>query len=177
VELDGCPDRDGDQIADVVDKCPDQPGPPDREGCPPPEDEEDVVLESERIRINNQILFEFGSDRIAPSSFRLLDDVARVLLEHPDVSPVMIEGHTDSIGSRAINLDLSKRRARSVENYLVGKGVVRTRLRSQGYGFDRPLVPNDTPLNRAKNRRTEFKVVDEIELKKDAVKPAGKRPP
>lgn len=159
--LDGCPDRDGDQIADVVDKCPDEPGPPEREGCPPPEDEEEVVLESERIRINNQILFEFGSDRIDPASYKLLDEVAQVLTQNPDVGPVLIEGHTDNVGPRAFNLDLSKRRAKSVENYLTAKGIARERLRSDGFGFDRPIVPNDTPLNRAKNRRTEFKLVEE----------------
>jgi outer membrane protein OmpA-like peptidoglycan-associated protein len=159
--LQGCPDRDGDQIPDVADLCPDQPGPPSLNGCPPPEDEEPVVLESERIRINNQILFEFGSDRLDPSSLPLLDDVARVLTAHPEVGPVLIEGHTDTIGARAINLDLSKRRARSVELYLVSKGIDLARLRSEGFGFDRPVAPNDTPLNRARNRRTEFKLVDE----------------
>ena len=157
----GCPDRDGDQIPDVADQCPDQPGPPSLNGCPPPDNEEPVVLESERIRINNQILFEFGSDRIDPKSLPLLDDVAKVLKANPEVGPVLIEGHTDNIGSRAINLDLSKRRARSVELYLTSKGVNRERLRSEGYGFDRPVAPNDTPLNRARNRRTEFKLLDE----------------
>jgi outer membrane protein OmpA-like peptidoglycan-associated protein len=158
--LQGCPDRDGDQIPDVADACPDQPGPPDLNGCPPPEAEEPVVLESQRIRINDQILFEFGSDRIDPRSLPLLDDVARVLQDNPEVGPVMIEGHTDNIGSRPINLDLSRRRAHSVELYLTSRGVSRERLRSEGYGFDRPVAPNDTPLNRARNRRTEFKLVE-----------------
>lgn len=171
--LDGCPDRDGDQIPDNVDKCPDQPGPPELQGCPPPEEEEDVVLESERIRINNQILFEFGSNVIDPRSYKLLDDVAKVLKDNPDVGPVIIEGHTDNIGSRAYNIDLSKRRAKAVEDYLVTKGIEKKRLRSDGFGFDKPIAPNDTPLNRAKNRRTEFKLVEEAE-KKGEPKPAPK---
>jgi len=162
-ELDGCPDKDGDQIPDNVDKCPDQRGPPDLQGCPPPEEEEEVVLESERIRINNQILFEFGSDRIDPRSFKLLDEVAAVLTKNPDAGPVLIEGHTDNVGSRDANLSLSKRRAKSVENYLIGKGIASKRLRSEGYGFDKPIATNDTPLGRAKNRRTEFKLLDEID--------------
>lgn len=177
--LQGCPDRDGDQIPDIQDKCPDEPGPPDREGCPPPPEEEDVVLESERIRINNQILFEFGSDRIDPQSFKLLDDVAVVLTKNKDVGPVLIEGHTDNIGPRSINLDLSRRRAKAVETYLVGKGIARERLRSDGFGFDRPIVPNDTPLNRAKNRRTEFKLVEEsqnVEGRTPKAKPADAPP-
>lgn len=175
VQLDGCPDADGDQIPDISDKCPGKAGPPSLEGCPPPEEEEDVVLESERIKINNQILFEFGSDRIAAQSLPLLDDVAKVLAEHPDVGPVLIEGHTDNVGPRALNLELSRRRARAVETYLFSKGVARNRLRSEGYGFDRPLVPNDTPLNRAKNRRTEFRLVDEIEIDKPPQRIEGKK--
>lgn len=173
-ELDGCPDKDGDQIPDNIDKCPDQPGPPELFGCPPPEDEEEVVLESERIRINNQILFEFGSDRIDPRSFKLLDEVAQVLTKNPDVGPVMIEGHTDNVGSREVNINLSKRRAKAVEKYLVEKGIAQKRLRSEGYGFDKPIATNDTPLGRAKNRRTEFKLLDEIETKPEE-KPAPKK--
>jgi OOP family OmpA-OmpF porin len=181
-QLDGCPDRDNDQIPDNVDKCPDEPGPADLQGCPPPPEEEEVVLESERIRINNQILFEFGSDKIDPRSFKLLDEVAAVLEKNKDVGPVIIEGHTDNVGSRAYNIDLSKRRAKAVENYLVTKGIAQKRLRSDGFGFDKPVAPNDTPLNRAKNRRTEFKVVDEKAeaekkdaAKKDAPKPEPKK--
>ncbi len=165
VELDGCPDKDGDQIPDNVDKCPDVPGTPELQGCPPPEEEEEVVLESERIRINNQILFEFGSDRIDPRSFKLLDEVASVLAKNPDVGPVLIEGHTDNVGSREANMSLSKRRAKTVEKYLEGKGISGKRLRSEGYGFDKPIATNDTPLGRAKNRRTEFKLVEEVEKK------------
>ncbi len=170
-ELDGCPDKDGDQIPDNVDKCPDVAGPPDRQGCPPPEEEEEVVLESERIRINNQILFEFGSDRIDPRSFKLLDEVAVVLTKNPDVGPVLIEGHTDNVGSRDANMNLSKRRAGAVVKYLVGKGISAKRLRSEGYGFDKPIATNDTPLGRAKNRRTEFKLVEEVEKGTEEKKP------
>ncbi|MDP2272885.1 MAG: OmpA family protein [Archangium sp.] len=162
-ELDGCPDKDGDQIPDNVDKCPEVPGTPELNGCPPPEEEEEVVLESERIRINNQILFEFGSDRIDPRSFKLLDEVATVLTKNPDVGPVLIEGHTDNVGSRDANMSLSKRRAGAVVKYLVTKGIAAKRLRSEGYGFDKPIATNDTPLGRAKNRRTDFKLVEEVE--------------
>lgn len=173
-QLDGCPDRDGDQIPDQVDKCPDVMGTPDLAGCPPPEEEEPVVLESERIRIKNQILFEFGSNRIDPRSFPMLDEVAKVLADNPKVGPVLIEGHTDNVGPKAFNLDLSRKRAKAVEDYLIGKGIKRERLRSDGFGMDRPLVPNDSPLNRAKNRRTEFRLLDEIESDKSP-KPAPKK--
>jgi OOP family OmpA-OmpF porin len=143
-EYDGCPDRDGDQIPDNVDKCPDDPGPP----------------ETDRIRIKGNILYETGQAVIQKQSYKILDDVAKVLLQNPDVGPVLIEGHTDNRGSHAYNLDLSNRRAKAVEDYLVNKGVDRKRLRSQGFSFDRPIGSNDTPLGRAKNRRTDFRLIE-----------------
>jgi OOP family OmpA-OmpF porin len=160
VDLDGCPDKDGDLIPDPVDKCPDQPGPAALDGCPPPPEEEKVVLEAERIRINDQIQFEFGSAKIEPRSYALLNDVVAVLNKNPTVGPVRIEGHTDNVGPRAFNLNLSKSRAKSVKRYLIDQGVAAERLRSEGFGFDRPVAPNDTALGRAKNRRTEFKVLE-----------------
>jgi outer membrane protein OmpA-like peptidoglycan-associated protein len=159
-EYDGCPDRDGDQIPDNVDKCPDEFGAPELEGCPPPKEEE-VVLESERIRIKGNILFETGMAIIQKQSYPLLDDVAKVLKDNPDVGPVLIEGHTDNRGSRPYNMDLSNRRAAAVADYLVTKKIERKRLRTAGFGFDRPVATNDTPLGRAKNRRTEFRLVHE----------------
>ncbi len=168
-EYDGCPDRDGDQIPDNVDKCPDDPGPPETEGCPVPQEEE-VTLESDRIRIKGNILYETGQAVIQKQSYKILDDVAKVLLQNPEVGPVLIEGHTDNRGSHAYNLDLSNRRAKAVEDYLVNKGVDRKRLRSQGFSFDRPIGSNDTPLGRAKNRRTDFRL---IEADSDAGKESG----
>ncbi|HEY1087578.1 MAG TPA: OmpA family protein, partial [Archangium sp.] len=82
----------------------------------------------------------------------------------------------DNVGSREANINLSKRRARSVEKYLVEKGIAAKRLRSEGFGFDKPIATNDTPLGRAKNRRTEFKLLDEIETKPPTeVKPEEKK--
>jgi outer membrane protein OmpA-like peptidoglycan-associated protein len=159
-EYEGCPDRDGDQIPDNVDKCPDEPGPAETEGCPVPK-EEQVVLESDNIRIKGNILYETGKAIIQKQSYPLLDDVAKVLRDNPDVGPVLVEGHTDNVGSRPYNLDLSNRRAQSVVDYLVSKGVKRERLRAAGYGFDRPVSTNDTPLGRAKNRRTAFRLINE----------------
>lgn len=159
-EYDGCPDRDGDQIPDNVDKCPDEPGAAEDLGCPAPE-EPQVILESDRIRVRGQILFETGEAIIQPQSFGMLDEVYKVLTENPEIGPVLIEGHTDNRGGKAYNKDLSERRAKAVVDYLVRKGVARKRLQSAGFGFDRPVADNDTPLGRAKNRRTEFKLVNE----------------
>lgn len=157
-ELDGCPDRDQDDVPDIVDKCPDQPGPAENEGCPT--EEPQVVLEANRIRISENILFETASAVIQPKSFPLLDQVYKVLHDHPEVGPVRIEGHTDNRGGREYNLDLSKRRAQSVMNYLVKKGTDPKRLRFKGYGFDKPVATNATPLGRAKNRRVVFHILE-----------------
>ncbi|KFE59826.1 OmpA family protein [Hyalangium minutum] len=162
-EYDGCPDTDGDEVPDNEDECPDMFGPPENNGCPydaPPY----VVVESDRIRIKGNILFETGKANIRKQSFKLLDEVASVLARNPELGPVLIEGHTDNVGARALNLSLSDRRAKAVLDYLVAKGINRKRLRSQGFGFDRPITTNATPLGRAKNRRVEFRLVkDEVE--------------
>jgi len=157
-ELDGCPDRDGDEIPDVVDQCPDVPGPAEKEGCP--YEDPQVTLESDRIRVRGSIVFETASAKIQPRSFGMLDEVFKVLKDNPDVGPVQVEGHTDNRGSRAYNVDLSARRAKSVVEYLVKKGIDRKRLRSRGFGFDRPVATNATPIGRAKNRRVEFNLLE-----------------
>jgi len=162
-EYDGCPDTDGDEVPDNEDECPDLFGPPENNGCPyeaPPF----VLVESDRIRIKGNILFETGKANIRKQSFKLLDEVASVLAKNPGLGPVLIEGHTDNVGTRALNTDLSNRRAKAVLEYLVNKGIARKRLRSQGFGFDRPITTNKTPLGRAKNRRVEFRLIkDEVE--------------
>jgi OOP family OmpA-OmpF porin len=175
-EYDGCPDTDGDEVPDNEDECPDLFGPPENNGCPydaPPY----VVVESDRIRIKGNILFETGQAKIRKQSFKLLDEVATVLAKNPTLGPVLIEGHTDNVGARALNLDLSNRRARAVLEYLVGKGIDRKRLRSQGFGFERPITTNATPLGRAKNRRVEFRLVkSEVETPPHEV-PGPTNPP
>jgi len=162
-EYDGCPDTDGDQIPDNVDKCPLEPGIPEYDGCPPPPEEEEVTLEADRIRIRGTLLFDTAKASIQPESFKLLDNVVELLKRYPEVGPVSVEGHTDNVGSRAYNLDLSKRRAQAVVDYLISKGIDAGRLESEGFGFDKPVAPNDSPLGRAKNRRTEF-ILKETEV-------------
>lgn len=168
-EFDGCPDSDQDDVPDNVDKCPQQAGPPENEGCPI-EEPPLVILESEKIRLKGNVLFETGSAKIQKQSYPLLDEVAKVLLDNPEVGPVLVEGHTDNRGGRSFNKDLSQRRARSVMEYLIKKGVDKKRLRSRGFGFEQPVATNATALGRAKNRRVEFTLIDEAEG-------AGEKPP
>ncbi|HET9449825.1 MAG TPA: OmpA family protein, partial [Aggregicoccus sp.] len=147
VEYDGCPDSDLDDVPDNVDRCPQEPGSPENEGCPEPE-APTVVVESDRLRVKGNVQFETGSARIQPQSFKLLDEVATVLRTNHELGPVLIEGHTDNRGSRALNLSLSKRRAKSVLDYLVSKGIAANRLRYECYGFERPVASNYTSLGR-----------------------------
>jgi OOP family OmpA-OmpF porin len=157
VAPDGCPrpDRDGDQIADVDDKCPDKPevrnGYEDEDGCPD-EIPKDVAPFSGVI---SGIEFDLNKDTIRRDSRKKLDEAVEVLKNHADIY-VEIGGHTDSTGSREYNLDLSRRRARAVKEYLVKKGVAEGRITTRGYGPDKPMASNDTDEGRAKNRRIEF---------------------
>jgi len=160
-ELDGCPDRDGDGIADLKDKCPDQPGPAQNDGCPPPPDEPVVEVETSRLSLKDAITFDTGRDTIRAESSHILDEIAKVLKAHLELNRVRVEGHTDNVGGRGYNRDLSQRRARSVVRALVQLGISAGRLEAEGYGFERPIAPNTTSLGRAKNRRVEFTIVDE----------------
>ena len=102
------------------------------------------------------IYFDVNKDVVKPESYGTLKDIAAVLNEVPDVK-VKIVGHTDSDGEDAKNLDLSKRRAASVKNELVKSfGVNGARLETDGLGETKPVAPNDTPVNKALNRRVEF---------------------
>ena len=149
---DGCPDpdNDGDRIPDETDKCPDQPGkPPD--GCP----YKNVVVTDKKIELKQTVFFDTGRATIKRVSYELLDEVGQALKDHPTIQ-VRIEGHTDSRGSASYNLKLSRARARSVREYLMGQGVAGDRMVSEGYGESRPIADNRTAAGRAQNRRVEF---------------------
>jgi outer membrane protein OmpA-like peptidoglycan-associated protein len=160
-ELDGCPDLDLDLIPDREDRCPRQPGPAENEGCPVSVDEPVVEIETERLSLKESIQFDTGRDSIKAASFPVLDQIAKLLIEHPELERVRVEGHTDNVGAAAYNKDLSERRASSVVRYLTGKGVGRERLSAAGFGFERPVASNATALGRAKNRRVEFTILAE----------------
>jgi outer membrane protein OmpA-like peptidoglycan-associated protein len=102
------------------------------------------------------IYFDVNKDVVKPESYGTLKGIADVLQANPDVR-VKIVGHTDSDGADAANLDLSKRRGASVKNELVKSfGIDASRLESDGLGETKPVAPNDTPANKAMNRRVEF---------------------
>jgi len=104
------------------------------------------------------VLFDFDRSEIRPEFYPLLDGVASVLQGNPAVR-VRIEGHTCSIGSVAYNQGLSERRANSVRQALIDRGIHSHRMEAVGYGELRPVRPNDNPVDRAQNRRVEIKPV------------------
>jgi outer membrane protein OmpA-like peptidoglycan-associated protein len=87
--------------------------------------------------------------------------VARILAQHTELTRIRVEGHTDNVGGKSYNQDLSQRRARAVVRALVQRGIAAGRLEAQGYGFDRPVASNATAAGRAKNRRVEFTILGE----------------
>jgi len=125
-------------------------------GAPPPPR---VVLTPSSIQIMDKVQFELGSDKLLEVSFPLLDEVGRVLAENEQIELIQIEGHTDSTGGAARNRELSKLRAESVRQYLIGKGIGKGRMVAKGFGPDRPLQANDTPEGREANRRVEFNIL------------------
>jgi len=159
-ELDGCPDFDGDLIPDREDRCPRERGPAENDGCPVSVDEPVVEIESERLSLKDSIQFDTARDTIKPQSFPILDQIAKLLSEHPELKKIQVEGHTDNVGAAAYNKDLSERRAASVVRYLIQKGIARGRLNAAGFGFERPVTSNATALGRAKNRRVEFRIAE-----------------
>jgi outer membrane protein OmpA-like peptidoglycan-associated protein len=157
-EMDGCPDTDLDFIPDPQDECPNEPGPATNDGCPIG-DEPLVELEAEKLSLKDAINFETGKDTILPKSDRILDSIAQILKENPQIPRVRVEGHTDDVGAEAYNLDLSQRRAQSVVNALVKRGIEVGKLLPVGYGEGRRLRMATDAKSRAINRRVEFTIL------------------
>jgi outer membrane protein OmpA-like peptidoglycan-associated protein len=126
---------------------------------PPPPVEVEAAVE-EKIVITQKIHFEFDRAVIRSISYPIIDDVAYLLQRNPQIQLVRVEGHTDWIGSDAYNQNLSERRANAVREYLIRKGIAPSRLVAVGYGETRPIADNNTVKGRARNRRTEFTVVN-----------------
>jgi outer membrane protein OmpA-like peptidoglycan-associated protein len=104
--------------------------------------------------------FEYNKAVIQKRSFKLLDDVARVLVAHPELERIRVEGHTDDRGNDAYNKKLSQARAESVQKYLIERGVATNRLEAVGYGEEKPIGDNKTEPGRTQNRRVEFKIIE-----------------
>ncbi len=169
-QFNGCPDTDYDSIPDPIDRCPLVPGTRLLNGCPEevkavpiePKAPAPVALTAEEQEIVNTVFknlqFETGKAIIKPVSFTSMDALAQLLIRKPAFL-LLIEGHTDNVGSAAMNLSLSRKRAKAAKDYLVAKGVDGSRITATGYGLTKPVATNKTPEGRSQNRRVEFRIV------------------
>ncbi|WP_163557522.1 OmpA family protein [Halomonas sp. NO4] len=128
---------------------------PEPEPMPEPEPEPAPEPEFEPVVLSSDVNFAFDSAELRPAAESRLNEVAERLRENRDIN-VTIAGHTDSIGSAEYNRDLSQRRADSVRDYLVSQGIDTNRMRTVGYGEERPVATNETDAGRAQNRRVEI---------------------
>ncbi|WP_026713049.1 DUF5723 family protein [Flavobacterium daejeonense] len=181
----GCPweDKDKDGVLDKDDKCPTVAGPKENAGCPWPDTDGDGVLDkddkcpkvkgtlanngcpevtTEVIKklndFSKSVLFDTSKATIKAESTAKLDEIVKVMNEYSNAN-FKLEGHTDSTGNAAKNLQLSKDRAAAVKDYLIAKGISADRLSSEGYGITKPIASNKTVEGRAQNRRVEIIVV------------------
>ncbi|MBI4702090.1 MAG: OmpA family protein [Deltaproteobacteria bacterium] len=148
----GCPgDADGDGIRDDRDACPGEKGiespEPAKSGCPR------AQLKDDQIALNEPVVFEADNAVVKPESEALLDAVAQLLKDHPELKKLEVQGYTDNEGKAAANKQASQRRARAVMDALVKRGVEGKRLAAKGYGPEKPIADNATPEGRAKNLR------------------------
>lgn len=168
------PDSDGDGVPDNLDRCPGTPKgvAVDSNGCPLDSDKDGIYDYKDRCldtpfgasvdeygcwNIKN-VLFDFDKYNIKTEYFALLNDIAEVIKKNPGIK-LLIQGHTDSIGTPKYNKKLSVKRALSVKEYLINKGVPSEQLKTIGYGLTRPIATNLTPEGRALNRRVEFAII------------------
>ncbi len=184
---DGCPedDNDSDGVLDVTDHCPVNSGPPENHGCPDTDRDEDtvvdrldncpdekglvelqgckkkqlVVITANQIDILEKVYFQTNKAIIRRRSYAVLNNVADVLKNHPELK-LQVAGHTDDRGQDEANLLLSQRRAESAVRYLVARGVAEGRLTAQGFGEQAPAAPGTSKSARDSNRRVEFKIVN-----------------
>ena len=178
----GCPDTDGDGVYDNDDKCPDTPAgaPVDATGCPKDSDGDGVPdykdkcpntpagtqvdetgcakADTVAIVLQGDTNFEFNKAELLPPAYPVLNELASTIKRFPE-RKWRIEGHTDAIGSESYNMELSRRRAQSVADYLISQGVNSNQLEVVPMGESTPIATNDTQEGRAMNRRVEIKVV------------------
>ncbi len=139
--------------------------PPEPEPEPEPEPPRRVEVTASAIVITEKIMFEVDKAVIQPQSFDLMNEITAVMKDNPRIKKISIEGHTDSDGSNRYNKKLSNKRAAAVVAYLEEHGIDASRLTSVGHGEENPLVENDTAGGKEKNRRVEFIIVEQDEMK------------
>jgi len=185
-------DVDGDGILDKDDQCPfqreDFNGVEDEDGCPEGDHDTDKLVDNEPpggpltleqvVSLPAPIEFKFDTAIMLPGAEVYLNQVLDVLQKHPDVLKLEIQGHTSSEGGAEYNLRLSNDRAKAVHAWLVDHGIDAKRLVPHGYGLTVPLFPNDTEPHRQRNRRVQFRILEQIpEAAPAGAQPGAKPPP
>ncbi|MBQ8101281.1 MAG: OmpA family protein [Paludibacteraceae bacterium] len=134
----------------------------DMEGIDPQQEESNIVSHSmnelEQLEQTKLDFYTFNSYQLSAENKRRLDDVAAILLNNRDVE-IQLLGHSCNIGNKKSNYTMGIQRAKVAKRYLVSKGVNAKRIYVHSYGSRKPLVPNTTPANRAKNRRVEMAII------------------
>ena len=124
-------------------------------------------LQAIKVTFDNGILFTTNSSQLSASSKDALTKFATSLKNSPETD-ITIYGHTDNTGTRAVNERISKERAEAVANFLVGNGIARNRITTEGLAFDQPVADNSTAEGRAKNRRVEVYITASANMIKQA---------
>lgn len=110
----------------------------------------------ESVALNN-VFFEIGKPNLKPQSYPELDRLVEIMTDNPSIR-IDLSGHTDNVGNKDALMKLSESRVLAVKSYLESKGIAKDRIAGKGYGATRPIAANDTPENRERNRRVEFKI-------------------
>ncbi len=124
-------------------------------------------LQAIKVTFDNGILFATNSSQLSASSRDALTKFATSLKNSPETD-ITIYGHTDNTGTRTVNERISKERAEAVANFLVGNGIARNRITTEGLAFDQPVADNSTAEGRAKNRRVEVYITASANMIKQA---------
>jgi outer membrane protein OmpA-like peptidoglycan-associated protein len=130
------------------------------------------VDEGIKVEFNEKILFAFSKSDLGDSAKDNLNKLVAILNKYPNTN-IEIQGHTDSRGTDEYNMGLSLRRANAVRDYLASQGIAATRMTTRGFGESAPAYSNDTPEGMAQNRRVEFLITANDQMKADAKKEAG----
>ena len=124
-------------------------------------------LQALKVTFDNGILFATNKSELSPSARTALTKFATSLKNSPDTD-ITIYGHTDNTGSQAVNEKLAKERADAVANFLVGNGINRSRITTEGLAYDQPVADNSTAEGRAQNRRVEVYITANSDMIKKA---------
>ena len=125
------------------------------------------VGEGVKLTFDNALLFDFGSSSLRPETQESLRKMANTLKDEKKTE-LLVEGHTDNVGSETFNRDLSNKRAQAVANFLIGEGVSTSRFKVIGQGEANPVASNNTETGRQQNRRVEIGLYASEEMKKAA---------